>query len=245
MPHIRDDAVFIADAHYTQERNQLIGYLNTLIANPVSQVFLMGDIFHLLIGHIPSSQAQNQPLIDTINILSQKTEVFYFEGNHDFGINTALFPSIKLYPRALQPALFSYQERYFLLAHGDIFLTRTYEAYICTLSNPLVLSLLKCIDRLSFGRIYQAIAKKINQKPIKSLKLNAAQLQDFSTQRLQKYAAFMQKNHLPAPFGVVVGVIEGHFHIGEKTQEYIALPSFACTQEVLKMEVLKMEVLKK
>ena len=90
-------------------KSDLLGLLAALIENPPAQVFLMGDIAHLLIGHIPSSAKRNRALIATINELATKCEVFYFEGNHDFGLDSAIFPNVKIYPRCAQPALFALQ----------------------------------------------------------------------------------------------------------------------------------------
>ncbi|OBV28713.1 hypothetical protein BA723_08365 [Helicobacter sp. CLO-3] len=91
-------------------KSDLLGLLAALIKNPPAQVFLMGDIAHLLIGHIPSSAKRNRALIAAINELATKCEVFYFEGNHDFGLDSALSPNVKIYPRCTQPALFALQD---------------------------------------------------------------------------------------------------------------------------------------
>ncbi|PAF42873.1 hypothetical protein BJI48_05960 [Helicobacter sp. 11S02596-1] len=203
---------------------EFLDFVKNLIISPPEQVFLMGDVFHLFLGHLPSSQKENAGLIALINALSEKTEVFYFEGNHDFGINSVLLPCVKLYPRSLQPALFLWEGRRFFLAHGDIFITKTYECYIRTMTSPLVLSLLKLLDRLSLGVIYAKVSKKIQKKPIKLLQMDGGAFEKFALERFEKYSQFAKKNNL----GFVGGVIEGHFHIGKKLDYYISLPSFYC-----------------
>lgn len=223
-PQIKDGAFFISDSHYRPADDTLLHLLKKLIISPPIQVFLMGDIFHLLIGHIPSSQKENVLLLKLINELSDQTEVFYFEGNHDFGIDGFLLPKVKIYPRSLQPALFCYKERYFLLAHGDIFLTKGYNAYIQTLSNPFCLSILKIIDRVSLGLIYKIISKKINKNPINKFNLSNKDFEKFAQMRFDKYYHFAKKNH----FKQIDGIIEGHFHIGKNFQNYFSLPSFYC-----------------
>lgn len=221
---IKDGAFFISDSHYKLGDEALPHLLKELITSPPIQVFLMGDIFHLLIGHIPSSQKENALLLKLINDLSNQTEVFYFEGNHDFGIDSFLLPKVKIYPRSLQPALFDYAGKHFLLAHGDIFLTKGYNAYIQTLSNPFCLSILKIIDRVSLGFIYKIISKKINKNPIKKFNLNNKDFEKFTQIRFDKYHNFAKKNH----FKQIDGVIEGHFHIGKNFENYFSLPSFYC-----------------
>ncbi|MDO7253391.1 metallophosphoesterase [Helicobacter cappadocius] len=223
-PEIKDDAFFISDSHYIRGDNTLPQLLEKLIASPPVQVFFMGDIFHLLIGHIPSSRKENAFLLQLINELSEKCEVFYFEGNHDFGIDSFLLPKVKIYPRSLQPASFCYKQKHFLLAHGDIFLTTTYNAYIQALTNPFCLSILKILDGLSLGFIYKFISKKIYKKPILRFKLNDKDFEKFANNRIDKYLNFIKKHR----FEPIEGIIEGHFHIGKNFQNYFSLPSFYC-----------------
>lgn len=223
-PQIKDGAFFISDSHHKPTDEALPHLLKELIASPPIQVFLMGDIFHLLIGHIPSSQKENALLLKLINELSNQTEVFYFEGNHDFGIDSFLLPKVRIYPRSLQPALFCYKEKHFLLAHGDIFLTMGYNAYIQTLSHPFCLSVLKIIDRVSLGLIYKIISKKINNNPIRKFNISTKDFEKFTQMRFDRYHNFAKKNH----FEQIDGIIEGHFHIGKNFQNYFSLPSFYC-----------------
>lgn len=244
-PHLKNGAVFIADCHYKKGDKSLLDFLNKLILVPPPQVFLMGDIFHLLIGHLSSSVQENKFIINQINELSMVCEVYYFEGNHDFGIDTSLFPQVKIYPRILQPASFYHEDKHFLLAHGDIFIAKSYEFYIRMLTNPLTLSFLKLLDILSLSFIYKIISQKVYLKPVKSLSMDEKQFRNFSISRLKKYLTFIQDNELEA----ATGVIEGHFHIGQEikvtnkeleinknqkqeiqTMRYIALPSYFCAQ---------------
>lgn len=242
-PYLKNGAVFIADSHYKKGDKSLLDFLNKLILTPPPQVFLMGDIFHLFIGHLSSSIQENKSVINQINELSMVCEVYYFEGNHDFGIDAYLFPQVKIYPRTLQPASFYHEDKHFLLAHGDIFIAKSYEIYIRMLTNPLTLSFLKLLDILSLGFIYKIISQKVYLKPIKSLSMREKQFRDFSISRLKKYLTFIQENKLE----VVVGIIEGHFHIGQEIEiinkelatnknqkiqamRYISLPSYSCAQ---------------
>ncbi|PAF52233.1 metallophosphoesterase [Helicobacter sp. 13S00477-4] len=226
IPTIKNGAFFIADAHHIPPDNKLKTMIKKLIAHPPPQVFFMGDIFHLFIGHIPTSIKNNADIISLINDLSLKTEVFYFEGNHDFGIDAHLLNKVKIYPRSLQPAFFQYQNKKILLAHGDIFLTKNYDIYIRTLGNPFVLSILKLLDLLSFGVIYKNIANKINKKTIKKFQINDEDFVIFLKQRQKKYSNFAKKYDIKH----INGIIEGHFHIGKIEQNYICLPSFYCEQ---------------
>ncbi|PAF53945.1 hypothetical protein BKH42_02970 [Helicobacter sp. 13S00482-2] len=224
LPEIKDGSFFIADSHYINGDEALLVLLEKLIISPPPQVFFMGDIFHLFIGHIPSSRKENIVLLELINKLAHKCEVFYFEGNHDFGIDGFLLPKVKIYPRSLQPAFFCYKQKHFLLAHGDIFLSNTYNGYIQILTSPFCLSILKILDQLSLGFIYRIISKKIYKKPIRKFILSDKDFEKFAKNRLEKYSKFVKKYHLEP----IEGVIEGHFHIGKNFQNYFSLPSFYC-----------------
>lgn len=221
---IKSDAIFIADSHHIKGQNELLDLFASLLKSPRKQIFLMGDIFHLFLGHLHSSQKEYDLIIKLINELSCKSEIFYFEGNHDFGIDQNLMPKVKIYPRILQPVFFKFQNKIYALAHGDIFLDKFYEIYINTLNNSFSLSLFKIIDILSLGIIYKIISKKIYKKPIKNFSLSELDFEIFAKKRYELYSNFAKKR-----YGIEInGVIEGHFHIGKNNSKYFSLPSFYC-----------------
>ena len=227
LPAIHEDAIFIADAHFHPHDPRAFALLEKWIENPPPQVFLMGDIFHLLIGHIPTSLKAHRDLLELLHTLSLKTEVFYFEGNHDFALPQSLLPRIKLYPRILQPAPFRFQDKHIFLAHGDIFISKAYSLYIRTLNHPFTLTLLRLLDYLTLGILYKSIAKKILKKPIKTLH----NTHNFAQNRLALYRHYAR--HLyPAPLEFDC-VIEGHFHTTIHTSSYLAIPSYHCHQKSL------------
>lgn len=213
------------------------------------QVFLMGDIADLFIGHIPSSLRSNRILVEKINALSQKCEVFYFEGNHDFGIDSSILPNVKIYPRFLQPALFDFDGQIYALAHGDIFIGNGYEIYIKAMNSALTLSTLKLLDICSFGKIYDFANAKVNAKKIHHLEFTKDSFCSFAKRRVECYVNAIAKSSKicvgksedTSQKIQIRGIIEGHFHIGQKISqsfgkfgdiEYISLPSFYCQREI-------------
>lgn len=235
----------------THSNIDLLDLLDSFISLPPQdlppQVFLMGDIADLFIGHIPSSITFNRCLIDKINTLSQKCEVFYFEGNHDFGIDCNILPNVKIYPRFLQPALFDFEGKIYALAHGDIFIDKGYEIYIKAMNSALTLSVLKLLDICSFGRIYRFANAKVNAKKIHHLELKKDSFHSFAKRRVQCYVNAIARNICNSGIDStsqkiqIHGIIEGHFHIGQKISqnfgefgdiEYISLPSFYCQKEI-------------
>ncbi|RDU59975.1 hypothetical protein, partial [Helicobacter sp. MIT 14-3879] len=83
---LKEDAIFIADSHFKQGDNALIESFQRIPKGV--QVFLMGDIFHLLIGALQSSRLENQELISIICHLSWNNSIIFLEGNHDFSLQS-------------------------------------------------------------------------------------------------------------------------------------------------------------
>ena len=55
------------------------------------QLILMGDIFDLLIYEIKATHSFAKPYIKILEDISDKTEVLYLEGNHDFNLANFFF----------------------------------------------------------------------------------------------------------------------------------------------------------
>ncbi len=215
---LKKGAVFLGDAHYHPGvREELYVFLQSLDA---PQLFLMGDIFDLLVGGVRYAQEQNQRLIDLLNSLSQKCEIVYLEGNHDFLLQE-IFPHIHVVPLFAQPLLVSSSIGAIALAHGDNFIDDGYRFYRRTLYNRKVIALLDFLDRGGWisERIQRYNASKNLCKEIE----NFASL---AKSRAEKYEASI--------------VIEGHYHqrciCDFARKRYINLPAFACGGEYLMFE---------
>lgn len=231
MLEIRNDAIFIADSHTQNGRDSLILDLEKLLHSPPSQIFLMGDISNILVGNLKSSQKSNQRLIGAIDSLSQKAQIIYFEGNHDFNLE-CIMPNVIKISRNNQPQLAHFGDKTALIAHGDIFLDKKYEIYIKILSAKITAKILNALDLATFGRLYNFIEKKVQSKKIRLLRDKNA-IQALLKRRIQSYENYMLRKNLCVDF-----VIEGHFHLGkiiakdsrESTIKsdfsYVALPSF-------------------
>ncbi len=266
-PYIKNDAVFIADAHFIppdfpllsqqsiSASRALLAYFDSLLDNPTqipSQIFLMGDIAHLLLGSAISSQKSNVSLLQYIESLSQYSQIWWFEGNHDFGLSAlqnAMPPflkNVRCIPRSNQPLAFNYQhnqeKKKILLAHGDIFLNTKYELYIRIMTSTIMQSLIKCLDAITLGNLYKSIIKKINHKPIKEGKIDISR---FAPKRICAYESYLYKNLNSCAFDTHsssysdIVFIEGHFHIGKTYVDralYISLPSFYVTRSIFSIE---------
>lgn len=217
---IKDDAIFIADTHYNYKRRELFELLENIKKGQTScsQLFLMGDIFDFLSKEISYFKSVNSDLISLINFISEKCEVYYLEGNHDFNLKQ-LFPKVKVFTKKQQPILMKIDEKTAQLSHGDLFVGIGYELYCKLIRNSLFLKFLNFIDIL--GVISKNVEKKLANKKI------CHKIENFETlvkKRLENYSADI--------------VIEGHYHQGQRysfeNQEYVNIPSLACEKKYVR-----------
>jgi len=212
---LKNGALFVADVHYHPKlREEFVSFLERLEA---PQLFLMGDIFDLLVGGVEATLTQNAPLIQVLNQWCKNKECYYLEGNHDF-LLADIFPNIRVVDRFAQPLLVHAGSKRVALAHGDIHIDGLYRRYIEALQSPKLISFLNFLDR------YVPISRKIQHyNASKDLCRVIEDFQSIAQKRVEYYDVDI--------------VIEGHYHqrcrcsFGQK--EYINLPAFACTQEVL------------
>lgn len=232
---INNDAVFIADSHTQDGRYSLISTLQKL--SNISQIFLLGDISNLLIGNLKSSIKANQYLLETLESLSNKTQIIYFEGNHDFQLTdfhlTSILPRVLKIPRCNQPLFCRFGDKFVLLAHGDLFLDKKYEIYITMLTSKLAAKVFGVLDSLSCGRIYSLIDKNVRDKDIR-FPTNTAFIDTLIERRISSYQHYIQTHNLH--IDMIDMIIEGHFHLGKIIKRdnltYIALPAFHHNQNV-------------
>lgn len=233
---LNSDALFIADSHYNPHNaTTLVDYLNALKDNPPSQIVLMGDITQVLVGNLKSSTQANMPLLQALKELKD-TQIFWLEGNHDFALKglAKFLDNATFIPRSLQPLRAKFEGKTYLLAHGDLFLSWRYSAYINLMRNSTLFFWL--IDFLSSGEVYEEVEEKLYNKPITKKEFHFF---EFSTKRIATYKKYALKKGYDFD-----GIIEGHFHIGKKIQiegiDYVALPAFYFTLQGISLtKILK------
>ena len=227
MPkEIKENALFIADAHYPHHGDEFLQILKRLDSKELqtTQIFLMGDIFDLLFGHNNYIQKFSQEAIELLTKLSKTIEIIYLEGNHDFCLQE-IFPDINVYSRQEQPLHFKLNNNDVYLSHGDKYETKFgYNLYSTLLRHKISLTLLRPFQKL----IIDHRMKKLKTKHI-----------------CQKFYAHQKRfnailNHYPKE----ALVIEGHFHQALQYKNYISLPSLACQGEVAVVKDGHLEFLK-
>lgn len=224
---IKEGAVFVADAHINEEREDFFNFLRSIEKEDIKtpQLFLMGDIFDLLVGNVKYTYKINQKYIDLINEISKKIEVFYFEGNHDFNLKK-VFPNAKVFSFSEQPVLFKMGDSDILLLHGDKATPFAYILYTTIIRSKTTLSVISTIDNLSNGFISKKI---INSQYKKNICKKIKNFKEIITQRVSKFSV------LRSPFSII---IEGHFHQDvtfdlKEDIKYINIPSFACNKSFI------------
>jgi len=211
---IRENALFIADAHYPHHGDSFLKILEALENKGIEtpQLFLMGDIFDLLFGYNNYIQTFSKEAISLLQKVSKNIEIIYFEGNHDFCLKE-LFPNIKVYTIQEQPVHFKLNKQNIYMSHGDKYKTHLiYKLYTYLLRNKTTLTLLKPFEK----QIINHRMEKLKRKKICKYFMGYRK-------RFQKIIKNYPKESL---------IIEGHFHQALFYKNYISLPSLACQKKV-------------
>lgn len=211
---IEDGALFISDAHYPNHGTELLELLYQIDSKKIRavQLFLMGDIFDLLIGSFEKSYAPNKEAIELIKSIAQHTPIYYFEGNHDFQLSK-IFTNIKIFRREDQPQYMGMNGFIIGLSHGDRYAVGWKHSLMSkVLRNSLVLSVIKILRPNIVAEKTAGLKEKEICHEISNFDSKAKEIFD-------NYAG-------------AFWVIEGHYHQARKIHNYISLPSLACHKQV-------------
>ena len=218
---LKEGAVLIADAHYSDEHPEFLDFLKALESGAITtpQLILMGDIFDLLFGYIPLTQQRNHEAVTLLNRLATRMEILYLEGNHDFQLH-AIFPKIRVISIEEQPFVCSYNNHKVLLAHGDYRGTWSYRLYLFLIRSSPLLQLLNGIDNLTNHAIIKRLDGYLSHK---NHCRTIPQFQEKTDRCKELFEAY-----------ACTYIIEGHFHQNRTfhydTFTYINLAAFACNQ---------------
>ena len=222
---ILEGAYIIGDAHYSSLRPELYYLIRDIHTQKIlpTQLLLFGDIFDALFGNVPHTCENNQEMITMINEISQRIEVIYLEGNHDFNLKK-IFPHSKVFTIKEQPVQAMYKDKSVLLAHGDFGEDIGYKIYTNFIRNRFVLSVFSAINNL----LGNAILNKLDIYLSKKDDCNEfTGFLKYISKRIEKKYTFDY-------------FIEGHFHqnkiINFDNSIYINLAAFACNQRYFIVE---------
>ena len=218
---LQEGAILIADAHCAPWRTPFIDFLQALDDGKIvtTQLILMGDVLDMLYGPIPRTYGYNREVLTLLNRLSNKIEIIYLEGNHDF-LLADLLVHINVIKRENQPIVMEYNGQRIALSHGDSYMGLGYELYTAWIRNRAVLACLRGIDAIGGGFIIAWLEKAMRRK---SHCRTIEHFEDLIANRMESF----QKNNCDV-------LIEGHFHQNKQFQfddfTYINLGAFACNE---------------
>jgi len=222
---IKKDSFFVADVHTNQKRDEFYQFLLQIKNGNLkpSQLFLLGDIFDLLIGGVKYTKESNQKYIDLINEISKNLEIFYFEGNHDFNLKK-LFPKVKVFSFKEQPVRFDMNDKKVLLLHGDKATPFAYTFYTAIIRSKVILSFIAFIDNATGGFI--------------SKKILATQLDKKICKKIDNFKNIVLSRMKKLNLKDIDTILEGHFHQDmqmdfDKDKKYINIASFACNKSFI------------
>ncbi len=219
LPSVKDGAIFIADAHESEKRNHFWDFLCEIEKKNIipSQLFLMGDIFDLLVGDIEDTEAFASPYMKKLEKLASDFPIYYFEGNHDFNISNR-FQNITIFPIDFQPVRFSSPYGDILISHGDCFEDISYKIYTKIIRNKIVCKILGVANKSLNFFISGSILKSQKGKNL------CKDIKNFESIIREKLPRYNTSN--------VSFILEGHYHQNKKFSYknliYQNFSSFAC-----------------
>jgi UDP-2,3-diacylglucosamine hydrolase len=225
---IKEGAIFIADAHENDKRNEFYHFLEKIDKKEIipTQLFLMGDMFDLLVGKVEYTVKKYQKYIDLLEKIALHVEVFYFEGNHDFSLEN-IFQNVKVIPIEAQPLKFILPNKAeALLLHGDKYGGVLHKFFTNIIRSNKLLWVLNLID----NRINNKISKKIESDLLhKKICLKITNFEEIIKLKLDHYGASKESY-----------IAEGHYHQNKKFHLsnliYVNFASFACNQSYFIVE---------
>ncbi len=232
-PKIKNGAVFIADAHEDVKKDDFYRFLQQIESKAIdtTQLFLMGDMFDLLVGKVEYSVKKYKKYIDLIERIALHVELFYFEGNHDFALSN-LFENVKVIPIQLQPMKFVLEDDTLVyLSHGDRYSGFSYNTYTWLIRSPLLLTALNFINKKKDNYL----SKRIEDDQLrKKLCTKIENFEDIINSKIPHYNA-KQNSY----------IVEGHYHqnynFSKNSINYINLAAFACNQSYFIVECFQKE----
>lgn len=116
--------VFVSDVHLTKPHTKKYGVflnlLETCLNDPnLKELFLVGDVFDLWLGHKPFFLKEHARLISLLESIAKTKKVHIFEGNHDFHFKKSWWAQrgVTIHSESYE---FSVNDKNWYVCHGDL-----------------------------------------------------------------------------------------------------------------------------
>ncbi len=223
MLSLKSPSVFFSDLHIKDlehsienNRNDLLNkFLKSDLTKQSQQIFLLGDIFDLMIGPHTGYFNKYKFFFDQLaEYIKQGKSVYYFQGNHDFHLEK-LFELFKQKYNLKQgvflfsePTLFQFNEKTIYISHGDELDidNKPYQRYKKIIRSPLVKFVANHIVSEGILNLVAAYFAKKSKDNQKNFDWNAT---------LILYRNYIQKLWDSGVHGVIVG----HSHVCDAWEE--------------------------
>lgn len=232
MLELKVGAILVADAHYASYRPLFSSLIAKLLSKELqtTQLILMGDIFDLLMGPIDAFKEESAEIIKDLNLLSQRIEVVYLEGNHDF-LLCDIFPNMKIFSLKQQPVDVMFEGKLGYLAHGDWGGDIFYRFFTFLIRSRALLAGLNFLDNLLKRKISKQLSKQMSKKNI------CSKFETFQEHINEKFIGYKSAG---------TWFIEGHYHQGRSflvdEMVYYNLQAMACNKSCFVVQSNKNEV---
>lgn len=219
LPKIEDGAIFVADAHENHSRQEFWEFLQKFESGKIDapQLFLLGDMFDFLSFEIKGSHEFAKKYIDLLEKIAKTTQVYYFEGNHDYNLKK-FFSLVKVYSFENQPALFECNGKKTWILHGDKFSNIKYNIYTFFIRNHYLLAFLNLLNILFKNDILTFLMDKLKNKSI--------------CKKIENFKNIIKTKYFLTPKKGVDIILEGHYHQNAQFEDnqllYKNFSSFAC-----------------
>ncbi len=121
---------FVSDVHLTEPHTKKYEVFLSFLENckdnkDLEQLFLVGDIFDVWLGHKSFFLKKHEQLLLLLQEIAKTKKVHIFEGNHDFHYNKNWFKkkSILIHKDSYE---FVYEQKKWFVCHGDLLNSKDY-----------------------------------------------------------------------------------------------------------------------
>lgn len=199
---IKDSVVIASDVHLRSENDDrgrlFLEFLDQLSPGDVKTLILLGDVFDFCFGASAYFQKKFAKIGDKLSALArQGTEVFFFEGNHEFFLSCLNWEGVRFVEERELAIDLGLDER-LVLSHGDrLYGPWHYHLYLRFVRSALAKNIARAISPAFFDKFCLGLAarsrkgggyKNVNHRAI--------------TSALSKWANAFPQHH----------AVVGHFH---------------------------------